>query len=57
MFERMRYEDWCAAINPKLKVTSNLHNMLPRDLDFFLCISSSSGQIGAIAQGNYNAGE
>ncbi|EMR67052.1 putative polyketide synthase protein [Eutypa lata UCREL1] len=56
MFERMRYEGWCAAINPKLKVTSNLHNMLPRDLDFFLCISSSSGQIGAIAQGNYNAG-
>lgn len=57
MFDRMQYEDWCAAINPKLKVTSNLHNMLPQDLDFFLCVSSSSGQIGAIAQGNYNAGK
>lgn len=56
MFETMTHADFVAATRPKYNVTLNLHNHLPRDLDFFVCLSSAAGQIGSIAQGNYNAG-
>ncbi|KAI3392870.1 hypothetical protein diail_5045 [Diaporthe ilicicola] len=56
MFETMTRSDMVAATRPKYNVTLNLHNKLPRDLDFFVCLSSAAGQIGSIAQGNYNAG-
>lgn len=56
MFETMTQVDFVAATRPKYNVTLNLHKHLPRDLDFFICLSSAAGQIGSIAQGNYNAG-
>ncbi|KAL1852420.1 Type I Iterative PKS [Diaporthe australafricana] len=56
MFETMTHADLVAATRPKYNVTLNLHNQLPKDLDFFICLSSAAGQIGSIAQGNYNAG-
>ncbi|KAK7746447.1 Type I Iterative PKS [Cytospora paraplurivora] len=55
-FETMTHADFAAAIRPKYNVSHNLHRLLPADLDFFVCISSGAGQIGSIAQGNYNAG-
>lgn len=55
-FETMSHSDFVAAIQPKYHVSYNLHRQLPDDLDFFICISSAAGQIGSIAQGNYNAG-
>ncbi|KAI1341909.1 hypothetical protein F5Y15DRAFT_351197 [Xylariaceae sp. FL0016] len=56
MFDTMSLDAWNGAIRPKYKVTTNLHRMLPADLDFFICMSSAAGQIGSIAQSNYNAG-
>ncbi|KAI1776279.1 hypothetical protein F4818DRAFT_375622 [Hypoxylon cercidicola] len=56
MFETMGFEAWWAALRPKYKVTWNMHNMLPKDLDFFITMSSSAGQIGSFAQSNYNTG-
>lgn len=56
LFETMTHADFVAATRPKYNVTLNLHKHLPRDLDFFICLSSAAGQIGSIAQGNYNAG-
>ncbi|RYP64344.1 hypothetical protein DL771_008789 [Monosporascus sp. 5C6A] len=54
MFEMMEFFDFCTALTPKQKVTLNLHKMLPRDLDFHLCMPSAAGQIGSIAQSDYN---
>ncbi|KAI0884321.1 uncharacterized protein GGS22DRAFT_194853 [Annulohypoxylon maeteangense] len=56
MFETMGFDAWWAALQPKYKVTWNMHDMLPKDLDFFITMSSAAGQIGSIAQSNYNAG-
>ncbi|KAJ3552237.1 hypothetical protein NPX13_g11163 [Xylaria arbuscula] len=56
MFETMPLNAWNGAIRPKYFVTTNLHNQLPKDLDFFITLSSAAGQIGSIAQSNYNAG-
>jgi hypothetical protein len=58
-FETMTHADFQAAVRPKYNVTDNLHRLLPNQaevLDFFVCVSSAAGQIGSIAQGNYNAG-
>lgn len=55
-FETMTHSDFAAATRPKYNVSHNLHRLLPENLDFFICISSGAGQIGSIAQGNYNAG-
>ncbi|KAI2603712.1 hypothetical protein GGR54DRAFT_644565 [Hypoxylon sp. NC1633] len=56
MFETMSHDAWWAALSPKYRVTWNMHSMLPKDLDFFICMSSAAGQIGSIAQSNYNTG-
>ncbi|TQN73576.1 Highly reducing polyketide synthase alt5 [Colletotrichum shisoi] len=55
-FERMTIDDYVAAIRPKVQGTRNLHDMLPKDLDFFICLSSVGGIVGSRGQGNYNAG-
>lgn len=36
--------------------TWNLHELLPRDMDFFIVLSSLAGIIGSVSQGNYAAG-
>ncbi|KAJ2967349.1 hypothetical protein NUW58_g10479 [Xylaria curta] len=46
MFETMPLDAWKGAIRPKYYVTTNLHNQLPKDLDFFITLSSAAGQIG-----------
>lgn len=53
----MSLEDFNAAIKPKVYTTKNLHDLLPRDMDFFICLSSTGGIVGSRGQGNYNAGE
>jgi acyl carrier protein len=49
-------EDFQAALYPKLRGCWNLHNALPKDMDFFLMESSISGVIGNAAQSAYAAG-
>jgi hypothetical protein len=53
----MTIEDYRAAVRPKVQATRNLHDLLPKDLDFFVCLSSTGGILGSLGQSNYNAGE
>ncbi|KAI3001897.1 hypothetical protein CBS147345_8491 [Aspergillus niger] len=46
---------WEAAINPKVKGAWNLHNVLPKNLDFFILFASLSGNLGYYGQSNYAA--
>lgn len=52
----MSYSDWQTAINPKAQGSWNLHKLLPRELDFFLMLSSMNGIVGHVGQANYAAG-
>ena len=52
----MSVDDWHLSLRPKLLATRNLHDLLPDDLDFFVCLSSIAGIIGSRGQANYNAG-
>ena len=52
----MSLEDYNAVMKPKVQGTWNLHNQLPRDMDFFLMLSSVSGVIGNATQAAYAAG-
>lgn len=52
----MDYDRWQKAFGPKAVGSSNLHQQLPKDMDFFVFLSSSSGVIGNRGQANYSAG-
>ncbi|KAN0068942.1 reducing polyketide synthase FUB1 [Elaphomyces granulatus] len=52
-FANMSLEDYYIALKPKVR---NLHDVLPKDLDFFIFLSSVSTFIGNVGQSNYNAG-
>ncbi|PNY20709.1 Polyketide synthase [Tolypocladium capitatum] len=56
IFQNMTIEKWNTATRPKILGTWNLHALLPRDLDFFILLSSMSGIIGNSGQANYCAG-
>ncbi|RYP75275.1 hypothetical protein DL771_002495 [Monosporascus sp. 5C6A] len=56
IYENMTIDDWNASLRPKVQATRNLHQLLPRDMDFFICLSSVAGIIGSRGQANYNAG-
>ncbi|KAF2202553.1 hypothetical protein GQ43DRAFT_470778 [Delitschia confertaspora ATCC 74209] len=47
--------DWHTTLAPKVQGTWNLHTYLPRDLDFFVCLSSMAGITGCRSQAPYNA--
>lgn len=55
MLDKMTLEDYLAVLRPKLHGTRNLHDHLPKDLDFFLMESSVSGIVGNTAQAAYAA--
>ncbi|TAQ90647.1 hypothetical protein B7494_g1069 [Chlorociboria aeruginascens] len=54
--DNMTSEDFAASVRPKVVGSWNLHNLLPKDMDFFVMLSSTAGVVGSICQGNYNAG-
>src|SRR5436305_5368154 len=56
MFENMSYEDFQAAIKPKVNGSWNLHKILPTDMNFFILLSSATGILGNRSQANYAAG-
>ena len=56
MFENMDYETFTLATRPKVQGSWNLHELLPRDLDHFIMLSSATGILGNRSQGNYAAG-
>ena len=55
-FQEMTYKAWTATTRPKIQGTWNLHNAMPRDLDFFVMLASISGIVGNGSQSNYAAG-
>lgn len=56
MFENMTTTQWSEAVHAKVKVSWNLHKLLPNDMDFFISLSSLSGIYGSPGQSNYAAG-
>src|SRR5271169_5260152 len=52
----MTAEGLSAALRPKVNGSWNLHTLLPKDMDFFVMLSSSAGIVGSRGQGNYSAG-
>lgn len=51
----MTHQQWEAALAPKVAGTRNLHEVLPKDMDFFIVLSSIAGISGHTAQVNYTA--
>lgn len=56
LFERMPYKNWVTATYPKIQGSWNLHKFMPKDLDFFILLSSIAGILGNRGQSNYCAG-
>ncbi|RDL36343.1 Uncharacterized protein BP5553_05695 [Venustampulla echinocandica] len=54
-FLNMDHNAWTAATGPKVRGTWNLHQLLPKDLDFFVVCGSTSGTLGSCGQANYAA--
>ena len=52
----MSATDFHEALNPKVSGTWNLHSHLPKDLDFFVLLSSTGAVIGNAGQANYASG-
>jgi hypothetical protein len=56
MFDNMTFDQWTQATRPKIQGTLNLSNAFPKDMDFFIMLSSMAGVIGNPGQANYSAG-
>ncbi|KAI4602243.1 polyketide synthase [Pestalotiopsis sp. 9143b] len=56
VFENMSVDAWNGCLAAKIAGSWNLHEQLPRNLDFFILFSSVSGLIGSQGQANYAAG-
>lgn len=54
--DKMSLGDYTSVIKPKVQGTWNLHNHLPKDMDFFVMLSSVSGVVGNATQAAYAAG-
>lgn len=54
-FEKMSHSQWHDALRSKVSGTWNLHKLMPKDLDFFIILSSFMGIFGSRTQGNYAA--
>ncbi|UKZ46287.1 Type I Iterative PKS [Trichoderma virens] len=52
----MTFAQWDLTMRSKKQTSWNLHRFLPKDLDFFIMLSSLAGVVGQIASANYSAG-
>jgi hypothetical protein len=48
MLENMSHEEFQLAIRPKIQGSWNLHELLPRDLEHFIMLSSATGVLGKV---------
>ncbi|KAL3471493.1 hypothetical protein BJX99DRAFT_250425 [Aspergillus californicus] len=55
LFEQMSHQQWIEATRPKVQGSWNLHQYLPKDMDFFITLSSFAGVFGNQGQANYAA--
>ncbi|KAI1806524.1 hypothetical protein F4811DRAFT_510318 [Daldinia bambusicola] len=56
VFDNMTFAQWDLTIKSKVNSALVLHELLPKDLDFFILLSSLNGVCGALAQSNYAGG-
>ncbi|OBR04783.1 Beta-ketoacyl synthase domain-containing protein [Colletotrichum higginsianum IMI 349063] len=56
IYQGMTRDQFLGATQCKVQGSWHLHEHLPRDMDFFVLLSSSVGIAGSRAQGNYSAG-
>lgn len=56
MFSNMTLAQWNLAVKAKVDTAWNLHRNLPKDLDFFILLSSLAGVVGQMATANYAGG-
>ncbi|RMZ66024.1 beta-ketoacyl synthase domain-containing [Pyrenophora seminiperda CCB06] len=56
LFDKMTADHVRTTAGPKVHGTWNLHELLPRDMDFFVMLSSLAGVMGHRGQGNYGCG-
>lgn len=54
--KELPYEGWSSVTELKIQGGLNMHNMLPKDMDFLVFISSLSPIMGQAMQANYSAG-
>lgn len=52
VLDKMTAEVWNTCVRPKVQGTLNLHAYLPKDLDFFITLSSISAIISNVSQAN-----
>ncbi|KAF5606225.1 polyketide synthase [Fusarium subglutinans] len=52
----MTFQQWELTIRSKVDTSKNLHELLPKDLDFFILLSSLAGVVGQMASANYAGG-
>nr|ALQ32825.1 putative polyketide synthase [Fusarium dlaminii] len=52
----MTFQQWELTMRSKVNTSKNLHELLPRDLDFFILLSSLAGVVGQMASANYAGG-
>ncbi|KAF9763871.1 hypothetical protein IL306_002970 [Fusarium sp. DS 682] len=52
----MTFEQWDLTMRSKINTSKNLHELLPKDLDFFILLSSLAGVVGQMASANYAGG-
>jgi acyl carrier protein len=52
----MTHTQWEDTIRSKVQSSWNLHTLLPRNLEFFILLSSIAGVLGSAGQSNYTAG-
>lgn len=46
MFDNMTFDQWTKSTQPKINGSWNLHQAFPKDMDFFIMLSSMAGVIG-----------
>ncbi|TIC96982.1 Compactin diketide synthase mokB [Colletotrichum higginsianum] len=56
LFDAMTADHVRTTVGPKVHGTWNLHELLPKELDFFVMLSSLAGVMGHRGQGNYGCG-
>lgn len=55
LFEKMAFEEWDHVTAPKIRGSWNLHTLLPKDMDFFILLTSMAAAVGFNTQANYSA--
>lgn len=55
-FSEMTFQEWEESVTPKIAGSWNLHSVLPKQMDFFILLSSATGIFGNVGQSNYATG-